>query len=828
MPKINTYTNNTSIEDNDKLLTYDTGAGATKLTLFSTIKDWMLARMAAVTSRTAGSSDDVLTVNNGTVGKSTMSSVAKNIVEDYSGTSLAGSSQSVKAAIDALDTAVDALDADMDTKASEADLNDLKDDLDEQVTGISDVVFQDGDEIPITYESEGYKLNSNGYRVLDAAYKLVKYRVRLGAYVRVDCDHIWQFQTTRDVPASGTQYIVGPVHGVGNKVYEVPVEGYVVASTPISGSTMHVYKVDTSFAATVRYDTSQTLTETQKQVARANIGATNVEVDDALSIAGKAADAAKTGDKLTVLRNDIEFIGDSVYTKGNLELRLSSNGYRINAEGYRIADADYKLDRYRVLPGQMVKVVSDDRWQFQSITDVPTSGTQNIIGEKHGVGTFFETVPEGAGYVVLSTLITGSGASANKLTSNIDSLNDEVDDVKTDLSDNELNFSAVLNAYTSQVSDIPYPWSVTHITIGLDTANEKFVSGSGHALVIPIVSGTSIRVEKPQTDFCQICFTSDYPTANVDITHRTNKNSVGNTEFVAESQAADNYLVIYTHSTEIAATDCTFSYSQTARGTVELLPQLDKYMVNLLKYRPVGKISKPYIAISCDDGLEPLATYTLPRIQYWNNYYNTNIPLHMALFDQSPVLLDPTYTALVTDMCENHNCSIGIHGTQPYTVYSSPTALYAYIKKQESTIIEKTGVTPTSVLYPHNAYTDQIMVMSGAFCGICAIGSGTPPAYKYVDNAGRYFYVGEKTNLYEVNRFNISDTRIGSVAELKNVIDYAYDNNYVICPYFHDIDFTEHSEEANQFARTMFDALIQYGMEKGIEFINFGDIRYLT
>lgn len=133
MPKINTYVDNVSIEDNDKLLTYDVGANATKLTLFSTIKDWMLARMAAVTSRTAGSSDDVLTVNNGTVGKSTMSSVAKNIVEDYSGTSLAGSSQSVKAAIDALDTAVDALDADMDTKASEADLNGLKGDLGETV-----------------------------------------------------------------------------------------------------------------------------------------------------------------------------------------------------------------------------------------------------------------------------------------------------------------------------------------------------------------------------------------------------------------------------------------------------------------------------------------------------------------------------------------------------------------------------------------------------------------------------------------------------------------------------------------------------------------------
>ena len=129
MPKINTYTNNASIEDNDKLLTYDTGAGATKLTLFSTIKDWMLARMAAVTSRTAGSSDDILTVNNGTVGKSTMSSVAKSMVEDYTGSSLGGSTRSVKAAIDATTTALSTLEQETDDAITDlrADLNNFSD-----------------------------------------------------------------------------------------------------------------------------------------------------------------------------------------------------------------------------------------------------------------------------------------------------------------------------------------------------------------------------------------------------------------------------------------------------------------------------------------------------------------------------------------------------------------------------------------------------------------------------------------------------------------------------------------------------------------------------
>jgi hypothetical protein len=635
----------------------------------------------------------------------------------------------------------------------------------------------------------GMKLSDNGYRVADEGYKLERYRVFDGDIVKVESDHKWQFQTSYTVPATGTQYKVGNTNVAGEMYVIVPsTAAYVIISTPIE-SNAHVYKCASNI--------DELLTD---------VGVLEVYASD---------------DK-----DSIATLSDSIYTTVNeLPSVQTSEGWKLTDDGYRIADADYQLMRFRVYGYTHVKVVSDHNWQFQTSTTVPGSGTQYKVGPTRRAGTYCLEIPDTVTYVVISTKITDSGAHVYNVTDTIDIVKNDIEAVKAT---NKSDFSAILNAYTSQVSDITYPNTVTPVTIGIDTETPKFISGSGHALVIPIISGTSIRVAKPQTVYCTAAFTVDYPAPDVAITHLTKMNSVGNTEFVAESQATDNYLVIYTHSTEIAVADCTFAYSQTARGTVELIPQLDTHMINLLKYRPVGKISKPYIAISCDDGLEPLATYTLPRIQYWNNYYNTNIPLHMALFDNSPVLLNAEYTALVKDMCDNHKCSIGIHGTQPYTVYSSPTALYAYLKKQEATIIERTGVTPTSVVYPHDAYTDQIMVMSGSFCGICASSSSTPKLYKYVDESDRYYYVGEKTNLYDVPRFNISDTRIGNANALKGVIDYAYEHNYVVCPYFHDIDFTEHTEAANQFARTMFDTLIQYGMEKGIEFINFGDIRFLT
>lgn len=706
------------------------------------------------------------------------------------------------------------------------DMTAVQGDLNEQITSINGAVFQEGSELAITYESQGYKLKPDGYRISDDDYNLVRYRVFEGDYVRVKCDHIWQFQTTRDVTASGTQYIVGLTHGVGDNIYKVPpTVTYVVASTPINGSNMHVYKVGTSFDGVVRFDESQTLTDAQKLIARGNIGATDITLDDTLTDASKAAPAKKTGGELILLNDNLSLLESTLYTESSLELRKTNDGYKLNEGGYRVTDANYKLDRYRVFAGDTVKVVSDDRWQFQSTVDVTTSGTQYIIGEKHGAGTVYAIVPEGAVYVVLSTPITGSGSSVSKLTSNVDALNEELDTVEADIENSRNDFSTLINAYTSQVSDIEYPGTPTEVTVGIDTSVPKFTSGNQHAVCIPIISGTTIRLTKPQTNYCLVCFTSDYPAANVSITHYTSMTGIANTNIVAESLENDNYLVIYTHTVTLDPSDCDISYSQVARGTVELLPQLDEHMVNLLKYRPVGKVSKPYIALSCDDGTAALATYTLPRIQYWNAQYNTDIPLHMALFDNCDVFGNDTYKALVVDMCENHNCSIGIHGDRPFGDYSSMTALYAYMKKQRDAIITETGVTPTSVMYPHSSYNDKIMVMAGAFCGACGVANGSiDTPYTYTDDLGYQFYIGEKTNCYTIYRLNIKDTRIGGTQGVHRIIDYAKAHNLIICPYFHDNDFTNQTEEVNTFNRAMLDEFISYGMAQGVEFINFGDI----
>ena len=682
-----------------------------------------------------------------------------------------------------------------DGKATGDALNALKEDLNAEAnTSDTNAVMFGGElftEQALTPISEwtqtGFKLSKDGYRVADEAYKLERYRVLEGRLIKVASPHRWQFQTSYTVPATGTQYKIGNTNGSQTVYTTVPeTVTYVIVSTPID-ETPNVCRLTSNI---------QTL----------------------------SADAEAQKNKNDGMSDNINTLGESTYDVVS-ELTPPVNdmeGFRLDDDGYRVTDADYKIMRFRVFEGNLIKVCSDHKFQFQTSTTVPTSGTQYKVGRTMSDGTYYLTVPETVTYVVVSTPIE-SNAHVYRMTEKSAELGERLTSTESKIDGNQSRLAAIYNSYTSQVSDIPYIVTADIIRLGIDSSVPSFVSGSGYVICIPILPGTSIRVHKPQTPVCAICFTEDYPKAGTVITHHTSMGGVVNTDFVAVSETGDNYLAIYVGSTAVTAEDCSFAYSQTARGTVELLPQLDWRMLNLLKYRPVGKVSKAYIALSCDDGLEPLATYTLPRIQYWNNYYGTDIPLHMALFDNSPVFANAEYTALIKDMCDNHNCSIGIHGTQPYEYYSI-TNLYAYLKKQWDTIIEKTGVTPTSVIYPHSSYNDQIMVMTSGFCGICGASGSDASPYTYSDDHGLAFYVGEKSNCYEVYRLSIKDTRIGNANEAHRIIDYAIAHNLIICPYFHDIDFTNYSEETNNFNRAMLDAFIQYGMEQGVEFINFGDI----
>ena len=137
------------------------------------------------------------------------------------------------------------------------------------------------------------------------------------------------------------------------------------------------------------------------------------EIDSTLSTAGKAADAKKTGDEISDLKEDINNIDDAVYIYDSMISSATASGWRLNeSDGCCSSNSSYKLVKYAVTVGDKIRIISDDRFQFQTSATVPSGGTNNRVGDTtYGTGTYVLTVPETATYLIVSTLATDSDAS---------------------------------------------------------------------------------------------------------------------------------------------------------------------------------------------------------------------------------------------------------------------------------------------------------------------------------------------------------------------------------------------------------------------------------
>jgi len=122
--------------------------------------------------------------------------------------------------------------------------------------------------------------------------------------------------------------------------------------------------------------------------------------------------AAVLGDDVGDLKSAIQQDESVIYTTGGAyAVAASPTGYRLNeSDGLCSSNAGYKLVKFACNAGTLVKIVSDDRWQFQSSASVPASGTSNRVGKTYGTGTFFMTVPNTATYIIISSPIDSSNA----------------------------------------------------------------------------------------------------------------------------------------------------------------------------------------------------------------------------------------------------------------------------------------------------------------------------------------------------------------------------------------------------------------------------------
>jgi hypothetical protein len=232
------------------------------------------------------------------------------------------------------------------------------------------------------------------------------------------------------------------------------------------------------------------------------------------------------------------------------------------------------------------------------------------------------------------------------------------------------------------------------------------------------------------------------------------------------------------------------------------------YMQNTLAYRPVGSLEKGYICLSCDDGFEELATYTIPML------IEKDVPCTFSLWSTSPVFTD--YTSTVVDAINNHGCELSQHGGENWAdangniIYTEEKLVNFF--NSEKTVWDSLGLVAKSAVCPSHHNNALVRAVAGGRFG--AVRSG----YDFVKNHYDYYSSGARSNLYGMSSVNVNSN---TLAWNKAAIDYAIANKKIFHLYWHDWDLS--SEQ-----RAVLEAVIDYAKEQNITFCTIGQIPYLT
>lgn len=235
------------------------------------------------------------------------------------------------------------------------------------------------------------------------------------------------------------------------------------------------------------------------------------------------------------------------------------------------------------------------------------------------------------------------------------------------------------------------------------------------------------------------------------------------------------------------------------------LSYLPSYVTNALSYRPVGKLTKPYICLSTDDGAHELATYTIPML------ITKQVPATLYLMKDSLVFDNPSETAVIVDAINNHGCELGQHGGRSW-LNRNELALNDFFDS-ETAFFNTLELTAKSAACPGGYSTPMINVVAGGRFGAHCNGYGETEVLYYP-----YYLVGSRSNLYGLTRVGVTDY---TLAENKTRLDYAVAHNLIYCVYWHDNSLTDAKKE-------VLEGLIDYAKSLNVEFCTVGEIATLT
>lgn len=239
------------------------------------------------------------------------------------------------------------------------------------------------------------------------------------------------------------------------------------------------------------------------------------------------------------------------------------------------------------------------------------------------------------------------------------------------------------------------------------------------------------------------------------------------------------------------------------------LSSFPAYIVNSLAEKPLGPLSKGYILLSCDDGAEGLATYTIPML------VSKNVPATFGLLKDSAVLSNTSYLATVVDAVENHGCVVAQHGSATWPTYTE-SALLSYFEETQAVFTEKgIGKTYGAICPGASGYDDTSALVKAVAGGVfgCVFSGNRTNKIAY----GSYKSNGPRSNMYDLDRK--SAVGFSSATDYQSAIDEAYDNHYLFCPFWHDYSIV--NDTAKQ---AIIEGMIDYAKAKGLTFITTKDI----
>ena len=268
------------------------------------------------------------------------------------------------------------------------------------------------------------------------------------------------------------------------------------------------------------------------------------------------------------------------------------------------------------------------------------------------------------------------------------------------------------------------------------------------------------------------------------------------------------------------------------------LTYMPSYMIGAMSYCPLGKLSKPYICFSTDDGRHELSTYTVPM------FIQKNVPLTMCIWSTSQVMTDsaekaqiiaaitsPTtakYTSgpnagqvINAGYSHSKKFEVAQHGNDPWadgSVKNTPfdeKTLFDFWESEKAAFAAQGITVAKSAAYPYG-YTNQLVVaMSGGYFGVNR--SVYNPTDRYLVTYPD-FCLGERSNIYALRAANIN---YYNLEKWQRIIDYTIAHNTLLCIYFHDWDL-------NADQKSVLEAVIDYAKNHTITFCNLSDIPNLV